>query len=106
MPLHAVENCPDRPVRLEFDSGMQLTAPVISFLDGLQRLSSAHFRSEDSYLLSRYSLALHVIDTLTGERVAQGDIGVGPGAVVPLCRSEIDISALPPGDYEAARRPL
>ena len=30
------------------------------------------------------------------QRVAQGDIGVGPGAVVPLCR-EIDISALPPG---------
>ena len=27
------------------------------------------------------------------------DVGVGPGAIVPL-RSEIDISALPPGDYE------
>ena len=35
----------------------------------------------------------------SGERVAQGDTGVGPGAIVPL-RSEIDISALPPGDYE------
>ena len=35
----------------------------------------------------------------TGLRIAQGDVGVGPGAIVPL-RSEIDISALPPGDYE------
>ena len=37
--------------------------------------------------------------TQSGERVAQGDTGVGPGAIVPL-RSEIDISALPRGDYE------
>ena len=95
--LHSVENCPDRPVRLEFDSGIQLTAPEITFLDGLLRLD-AHFRSADDYLLSRYSLASHIIDQ-SGVRVAQGDTGVGPGAIVPL-RSEIDISALPPGDYE------
>ena len=37
---------------------------------------------------------------VSGERVAQGDVPAsGPGAIVPL-RSEIDISALPPGDYE------
>ena len=42
---------------------------------------------------------MHVIDALTGERVAQGDVGAGPGAFVPL-RSEIDISMLPAGDYE------
>ena len=59
----------------------------------------AHFRSEDDYLLSRYSLALHVFDSQSGERVAQGDTGVGPGAIVPL-RSEIEVSALSPGDYE------
>ena len=86
--LHSVENCPDRPVRLAFDSGIQLTAPEITISDGLLRLD-AHFRSEDSYLLSRYSLAVHVLDQ-SGERVAQGDTGVGPGAIVPL-RSEIDI---------------
>ena len=95
--LHSVENCPDRPVRLAFDSGIQLTAPEITIRDERLRLD-AHFRSEDSYLLSRYSLAVHVIDE-RGERVAQGDTGVGPGAIVPL-RSEIDISALPPGEYE------
>ena len=85
--------------RLQFENDIELIAPVAPELrDGLLRLR-ARLGSADATLLSRYSLALHVIDTLTGERVAQGDIGVGPGAVVPLCR-EIDISALPPGDYE------
>ena len=95
--LHSVENCPDRPVRLEFDSGIRLTTPEITVQDDLLRLD-AHFRSADEQLLARYSLAVHVIDQ-PGQRVAQGDTGVGPGAIVPL-RSEIDISALPPGDYE------
>ena len=95
--LHSVENCPDRPVRLAFDSGIQLTAPGIIISNGRLRLD-AHFRSEDNYLLSRYSLAVHVVDQ-SGERVAQGDTGVGPGAIVPL-RSEIDVSALPAGEYE------
>ena len=85
--------------RLHFENDIELFAPVAPELrDGLLRLR-ARLSSADETLLSRYSLALHVIDTLTGKRVAQGDIGVGPGAVVPLCR-EIDISALPPGDYE------
>ena len=96
--LHSVENCPDRPIRLAFDSGIQLTAPEITISNDRLRLD-AHFRSADEQLLARYSLAVHVIDPRTGERVAQGDVGVGPGAIVPL-RSEIDISALPPGDYE------
>ena len=55
--------------------------------------------SADEAPLDIYSLAVHVIDLKSGVRVAQGDVGVGPGAIVPL-RSEIDISALPPGDYE------
>ncbi len=96
--LHSVENCPDRAVRLAFDSDIQLTAPEITLLDGLLRLD-AHFRSADETLLARYSLAVHVFEAESGERVAQGDVGVGPGAIVPL-RSEIDVSALPPGDYE------
>ena len=95
--LHSVENCPDRTVRLAFDSGIQLTEPEITVQDGLLRLD-AHFRSADETLLARYSLAVHVIDQ-SGERVAQGDSGVGPGAIVPL-RSEIDVSALPPSEYE------
>ena len=96
--LHSVDSCPNLPARLLFDSDIQLTTPEISISDGRLRLD-AHFRSEDKYLLSRYSLAVHVIEAQSGERVAQGDTGVGPGAIVPL-RSEIDVSALPPGDYE------
>ena len=95
--LHSISNCPQPPVRLDFDSGIQLTTPEITISDGLLRLD-AHFRSADDYLLSRYSLAVHVIDQ-SGERVAQGDVGLGPGTIVPL-RSEIDISAFTPGDYE------
>ncbi len=95
--LSSVENCPARPVRLAFDSDIQLTAPEITIRDGLLRLD-AHFRSADETRLARYSLAVHVIDQ-SGQRVAQGDTGVGPGAIVPL-RSEIDVSTLPPGDYE------
>ena len=95
--LH-VENCPERPVRLEFDSGIRLTAPIITISDGLLRLD-AHFRSADATLLARYSLAVHVIDPRTGERIAQGDVGVGLGTLVTVA-SEIDVSALPPGEYE------
>ena len=85
--------------RLQFEKDIELYAPVAPALrDGLLRLRT-RLSSADETLLSRYSLALHVTDTITGERVAQGDIGVGPGSYVPLCR-EIDISGLPPGDYE------
>ena len=94
--LHG-ENCPERPVRLEFNSDIGLTAPIITISDGLLRLDT-FFRSLDEQLLARFSLAVHVIDQ-SGERVAQGDTGVGPGVIVPL-RSEIDISTLPPGEYE------
>ena len=91
-------HCPDSDARLQFDSGIALTGPDIRIEDGELRLF-AGLRSLDENLLARYSLAVHVIDVLTGERVAQGDVGAGPGAFVPL-RSQIDISALPSGDYE------
>ncbi len=96
--LNSVDNCPDRPVRLDFEADIQLTAPKISIRDDLLRLD-AHVRSADEQLLANYSLAVHVYDALTDERVAQGDTGIGPGYIVPL-RSEIDVSGLPPGDYE------
>ena len=59
----------------------------------------AHFRSADENLLADVSLAVHVIDPSTGERVAQNDSGVGPGKRVRKV-SDVDVSALPPGDYE------
>ena len=85
--------------RLQFENDIELFAPVAPELrDGLLRFRS-NLSSADVTLLDRYSLAIHVFDARSGERVAQGDTGLGPGAVVPLCR-EIDISTLPPGDYE------
>ena len=93
-PVH----CPTSPARLQFDSDIQLTGPDIRLEDGMLRLY-AGLRSDDEALLARYSLAAHVIDVKTGERVAQGDVGVGPGSFAPVS-TEIDISALPPGDYE------
>lgn len=66
----------------------------------------AFLRGQGGQRLASWSLAVHIIDPRSGERVAQGDVGVGhdflghsPGAAVPLC-SEIAIDALPPGEYE------
>ena len=88
-----------KQARLQFGNDIDLFAPVAPELrDGLLRLRT-NLRSADESLLASYSLAIHVIDPLTDQRVAQADTGVGPGAQVPLCR-EIDVSALPPGEYE------
>ena len=85
--------------RLQFESAATLFAPdEPQLLDGRLRLRIG-LRSDDETFLDRHSLAIHIIDSRSGERVAQADTGVGPGKYVPLCR-EIDISALPPGDYE------
>ena len=78
-------------------SGISLSDELLQFEAGL--------RSADDYLLASYSLAVHIIDSRSGERVAQGDVGVGPGAIVRR-RSEIDISGLPKGDYEVRGRAL
>ena len=92
------EGCPDSLLRLEFEDGIELSRLEFSRPGNLLRLEAV-LRSADYHLLDRYSLAVHLIDTRRGERVAQGDVGVGPGLFVPL-HSEVDISALQPGDYE------
>ena len=85
--------------RFQFEKDIELFAPVAPELrDGQLRLR-ATLSSADETLLADYSLAIHIIDSRSGERVAQADTGVGPGSYVPLC-GEIDISALPPGGYE------
>ena len=94
----AAFGCENDDDRLSFDRDIQLTGSTLSLQDTVLRLE-AGLRSADDYLLNHYSLAFHVIDPRTGQLVTQGDVGVGPGAFVPL-RSDIDVSALPPGDYE------
>lgn len=91
-------HCPDSTARLVFDGGIELTGPDFRLEDGMLLLFVG-LRSADETLLANYSLAVHLVDPLTGARVAQGDVAVGPGAFVPL-RSEIDVSALAPGEYE------
>ena len=94
----SAEDCPVNPVRLEFDRNIDLGwLEIMSSNDSMRLEATIH--SADEAPLDIYSLAVHVIDLKSGVRVAQGDVGVGPGGFVRL-RSEIDISALPPGDYE------
>ena len=89
--------CASDARHLEFENNIRLNWSGIGLSDELLHFE-AGLRSADDNLLASYSLAVHVFDQ-HGERVAQGDIGVGHGTIVRL-RSEIDISALPPGDYE------
>ena len=92
------EGCLGSPLRLAFEEGIDLSG--LEFLQSSEQLRvEAVLRSTDYHLLDRYSLAIHLIDRFSGERVAQGDVGVGPGFFV-LLYSEVDISALTPGDYE------
>ena len=84
--------------RLEFDREITLVGSgILHEPDKIRFL--AHFRSADDSLLADYSLAVHVIDPSSGERVAQSDSGVGPGRKVRTV-SDLDLSQLPPGVYE------
>lgn len=94
----ATAGCPESPVRLEFEEGIVLSGLAFKQSDGLLRVE-AILRSAEYHLLDQYSLAVHLVDTSTDARVAQGDTGVGPGNFVPL-HSEIDVSTLSPGEYE------
>ena len=94
----AEEGCLDSPLRLAFEEGIDLSGLEITRSGDLLRIEAV-LRSANYQLPDRYSLAIHLIDARRDERVAQGDVGVGPGLFVPL-HSEVDISALQPGDYE------
>ncbi len=90
--------CPHDTLRLEYEHGVSLGG-TISNLGHKVLQMEVHLFSNDAQLLAHYSLALHVIDPRSGRRVAQRDVGVGPGSFVPV-RSDIDIGALPAGAWE------
>ena len=90
--------CPGDSLRLDYGPDIHWGAAFAEKNEGSLRVE-VHLYSSDRSLLDRYSLALHVIDPATGEGVAQGDVGVGPGTFVPV-RSDVDVGNLPPGDYE------
>ena len=83
---------------LQFENEIELYSSFAPELrDGLLRLRT-RLSSADETLLSRYSLALHVIDTLTGERVAQE---IPASARVMLSRyAGKSTSARAEGEYE------
>ena len=60
----------------------------------------AHFRSADDYLLSRYSLAVHVIDPHSRRAHHPGRCRRRPRRHRPACAAKLTSRALPPGDYE------
>ncbi len=84
--------------RLEADNGLTLSGPEVMLRGKMLRLRAGVYRP-DGEQTANLSLAIHIIDPRTGERVAQGDVGAGPGEFAQL-RSNVDVSALPPGDYE------
>ena len=94
----SIEDCPVNPLRLEFEQNITLVRQAVMLSEDLLRLEAAIRSPEDNYL-KYHSLAVHIIDVNSGERVAQRDVGVGPGDFLRLA-SEIDISTLSPGDYE------
>ncbi len=95
---HSARECLRKLPRLEADRGLMLSDPEMLLRDDLLRLSAGVYRPAGEQP-ANLSLAIHVIDPRTGERVAQGDVGVGPGEFAQL-RSNIDLRALPPGDYD------
>ena len=92
------QDCGHADPRLEYDAGLLLLPPEISLRAGILQVKTG-VHSPDRGLPVRYSLALHVIDPDSGERMAQDDSGLGKGVYIPVLR-EIDVGALPPGNYE------
>ncbi len=91
-------NCPVKSLQLHFERDIELAWPEVVSSGGQLRVDAV-IRSVDDTLLAHYSLAVHVIDPRSGERVAQGDVGGRAGTFVPV-RSDVDISALPAGAWE------
>ncbi|MCY3907367.1 MAG: glycosyltransferase family 39 protein [Anaerolineaceae bacterium] len=84
--------------RLASYRGLTLSDPEMLLRGNSLRLSAGVYRPAGEHPAD-LSLAIHIMDPHTGRRVAQGDVGVGPGEFAQL-RSVIDVSALPPGNYE------
>ena len=98
-PAHCPTNEPPLIVFGETEEEVALVGAVVAILpaDILRADLLMHAASADG--MTEYSLALHLFDLASGEKVAQGDRGLWLGRYNPI-RSEIDISALPAGEYE------
>ena len=96
----AVVHCPtDELARLRFGEGIELTASEVVVVPADMLRADLLMHTESSTGMKAYSVALHVFDAESGEKVAQGDHGLWLGRYNPL-RSEMDIGGLLAGDYE------
>ena len=95
----SVAYCPIDTAQMRFGEEIELAASEVEVVsrDTLQVDLLIH--SDEITGMTAYSVALHVFDAASGEKVAQGDRGLWVGRYNPL-RSEIDISGLMAGEYE------
>ena len=93
-------HCPnEEPAQLRFGEEIELVASEITVIPADILRVDLLMHTDSNTGMTAYSVALHVFDVESGEKVAQGDQGLWLGRYNPL-RSEIDISALGAGEYE------
>ncbi len=95
----SVAHCPNDAAQLRFGEGIELVASEVTVIPADMLRVDLLMHTYSSTGMTAYSVALHVFDVESGEKVAQGDQGLWLGRYNPL-RSEIDISALGAGEYE------
>ena len=95
-PVH----CPsDEPAEMRFGEEIELAASGVELVTADTLRVDLLLHSDEITAMTAYSVAIHVFAVETGEKAAQGDQGLWLGRYNPV-RSEIDISALTPGEYE------
>ena len=96
----SVVHCPSQePTQMLFGEKIELAASSVGMEANETLVVDLLLQADDATDMTAYSVALHVLDVSSGEKVAQGDQGLWLGRYNPV-RSEIDISALPAGEYE------
>ena len=95
----SVAYCPIDTAQLRFGEGIELVASEVTVIPADILRVDLLMHTEEITGMTAYSVALHVFDVESGEKVAQGDRGLWLGRYNPL-RSEIDISGLMAGEYE------
>ncbi len=96
----SVAHCPsDALAEMRFGEEIELAASEVTVVPADMLRVDLLMHTDSSTGMTAYSVALHVFDAESGEKVAQGDRGLWQGRYNPL-RSEIDISGLMAGEYE------
>ncbi len=90
-------SCPGLPARFDFGEGIILAEPDVALQDETL-LVDLLFRSNDAQKLYHFSVSLQLYQLATQRWVAQQDLGIGPGNIIPL-HAEIDTGPLSPGEY-------